>query len=220
MKRILQAIAFILLTSTAYSQIPYKVNFHDKSLARYEGLLVYFNESRGYMRINYYTKDNRYHVVNVDYKSQTGTLNDRSSYFFMTGSNPRFITDNSKDQQYNPDYFIWRKGRYEESWNLPSTTDDPKLNPVNEIPVDSFYQVDPLTVSESFLRKFFWNNEAEYFALKKLCGIDDGKTTTPVVTSNSKLHLIIVANTLIGDIGASCISDRDKLDYEFSSISE
>jgi len=222
MKRILQAIAILLLlTNTVNSQILYKVNFHDKTNAKYEGLMVYFNESRGYMRISYYSSDRRYHVVNVDYKSQTGTLSDGSGYFFMTGSNPRFITDNSKDQQYNPDYFIWRKGRYEESWNLPSTTDDPKLNPVNEIPVDSFYQVDPQTVSESFLRKFFWNNESEYFALKKLCGIDDGKTTTtPVVTSNNKLHLIIVANTIIGDIGASCISDRDKLDYEFSSISD
>ncbi len=204
----------------SYSQILYKVNFHDKNNNPYEGLLVYFNESRGYMRINYYSTDKRYHVVNVDYKSTTGTYGDGSSYFFMTGSNPKFITENSKDQTYNPDHFIWRKSSDELGWRLPSTTDDPKLNMANEIPVDSFYQVEPTLVSEAFLRKFFWNTEPEFFALKKLCLLGSDVTTTPVNTNGPKLHLIIVANTIIGDIGASCLADRDKLDYEFSSISD
>ncbi len=229
MKRIARFFAALVFTLTLIipfagrTQILYKVSFHDKNFSRYEGLMVYFNESRGYMRIGYYSSDNRYHVVNVDYKSYTGTYNDGSTYFFMTGSNPKFITENSKDQQYNPDYFIWVKDRYEERWGLPSTTDDPKLSQASLIPVDSFYQVEPYTVSESFLRKFFWNNEPEFFALKKICGLDNGKTPTVTPTVNTysaKLHLIIVANTLIGDIGASCIADRDKLDYEFSSISE
>lgn len=228
MKRVSLLPLIILLLSlftrceNSFSQILYKVNFHDKNYAPYEGLLVYFNESRGYMRINYYTADKRYHVVNVDYKSSTGNNTDGSSYFFMFGSNPKFITENSKDQTYNPDHFIWRKSKDELGWRVPSTTDDPKLNMANEIPVDSFYQVDPTNVSEAFLRKFFWNNEPEFFALKKLCGIGTTTTTTvtPVNTNAPKLHLIVVANTLIGDIGASCLADRDKLDYEFSSISE
>ncbi len=224
MKRFLLCSAVTLLLSLlsqfdAPAQILYKVNFHDKDNARYEGLLVFFNESRGYMRVNYYSSDNRYHVVNVDYKSSTGAFNDGSTYYFMAGSNPRYITDNSKDQKYNPDYFIWRKGKYEENWHLPSTTDDPKLDIANEIPVDSFYQVNPYTVSETFLRKFFWNNEPEFFALKKLCGLDN-TTVTPVNTNGAKLYLVVVANTKIGDIGPSCTADRDKLEYEFRSISD
>ena len=138
------------------SQILYKVNFHDKNNANYEGLLVYFNESRSYIRVSYYTADNRYHVVNVDYKSSTGSYQDGSSYFFMSGSNPKFITDVSKDQTYNPDHFIWRKSKGQQAWNLPSTTDDPQLNIANEIPVDSFYQLSPNLVSETFLRRYFW----------------------------------------------------------------
>ncbi|HEY6063238.1 MAG TPA: hypothetical protein VIV35_06490, partial [Chitinophagaceae bacterium] len=78
------AVALVLLFTsffqlTAHTQILYKVNFHDKKNAPYDGLLVYFNESRSYMRISYYTTDNRYHVVNVDYKSSTGSYNDGSS---------------------------------------------------------------------------------------------------------------------------------------------
>lgn len=208
-----------ILTQSAEAQILYKVNFHDKNSAPYEGLLVYFNESRSYMRINYYSADNKYHVVNVEYKSSTGSFNNGGTYFFMHGSNPKFITDISKDQKYNPDHFIWRKEKNQVAWKSPSTTDDPDLKFESEIPVDSFYQVNPYSVSETFLRKFFWTNEADFLSLKKLCGLVD-MPVNPVITSVSKLHLLIVANTLIGDIGPSCTSDRDKLDYEFRSIAE
>ena len=216
---LLAVIIFCLLQQTAGAQILYKVNFHDKNYGAYEGLLVYFNESSSYMRIAYYTPDKKYHVVNVDYKSSTGTYYDGSSYFYMSGSNPKFITLNPDKYTYNPDYFIWRKGATEINWKTPYTSDDPKLNVANEIPVDSFYQVNPSNLTETFLRKFFWDNESEFFALKKIAGL--GTTTvTPVNTGNVKLHLVVVANTLIGDIGPSCTSDRDKLDYEFRSIAE
>lgn len=219
--RLLAAILIFLSAAPELaSQILYKVNFHDKTNRPYEGLLVYFNESRSYMRINYYSTDNKYQVVNVDYKSSTGTFADGSTYFFMSGYNPRFITADSINQQYNPDYFIWRKGKGQQNWNKPSTTDDPKLNYNSEVPVDSFFQVDPYTVSETFLRKFFWSNEPDFFALKKVCGIDNNTVTTPTANTKAKLHLIVVANTLIGDIGPSCAADRDKLDYEFRSIAD
>lgn len=220
---VLPVLLVLLLTSTFHqsvqSQILYKVNFHDKNNASYEGLMVYFNESRAYLRVGYYTAGNKYHVVNVDYKSSNGTYYDGSSYFFMSGSNPKFITANPDKFTYNPDYFIWRKGANEMNWKQPSTSDDPKLNVANEIPVDSFYQLNPYTITETFLRKFFWNNESEFFALKKLCGLT--VTTTPTINTNgAKLHLIVVANTVISDIGPSCVADRDKLDYEFKSIAE
>lgn len=220
MRRILPLLfTCCLLQQFAHSQILYKVNFHDKSYNKYEGLLVYFNESRSYMRISYYSPDNKYNVVNVDYKSSTGTYYDGSSYFYMSGANPKYITENPNKYTYNPDYFIWRKGASEINWRQPFTSDDPKLDVKNEIAVDSFYQVNPYNISETFLRKFFWNNESEFFALKKICGLDN-TVVTPVTVPGAKLHLIVVANTLIGDIGASCLSDRDKLDYEFRSIAE
>jgi hypothetical protein len=171
------------------------------------------------MRISYYSANNKYQVVHVNYRSSTGSFNDGSTYFFMSGYGPRFITQDSADQKYNPDHFIWRKAKNQQTWNSPSTTDDPALKYENELPVDSFYQMNPYAVSETFLRKFFWNNESEFFALKKLCGLDN-TTVNPVTPSTATLHLFVVANTLIGDIGAGCAADRDKLDYEFKGIAE
>lgn len=210
---------FLVICGGINAQTLYKVNFHDKDNRPYEGLLVYFNESHSYMRINYYSTNNKYQVVHVDYTSSTGTFNDGGTYFFMSGFGPRFITPDSANQKYSPDFFIWRKGKGQQYWNKPSTTDDPKLAYSSEVPVDSFFQVNPFSVSETFLRKFFWSNEPDYFSLRKVCGLDP-VDVKPVVTTSAKLHLFIVANTLIGDIGASCSSDRDKLDYEFKSISD
>lgn len=45
-------------------------------------------------------------------------------------------------------------------------------------------------------------------------------TTTPVVTTDAKIHLIVVANTLISDIGTSCMVDENSIVNEFESISE
>jgi hypothetical protein len=214
----------LLLTSfcsNVKAQILYKVNFHDRTNAKYEGLMVYFNESKIYMRVSYYAPDNnKYQVVNVNYKSSTGTFPDGSVYFFMSGFSPRFITYDSAGQKYNPDHFIWRKKRDQQNWNRPSTTDDPKLSYASELPVDSFYQVNPYSVSETFLRKFFWDNEPDFFSLKKLCGLTNTRPTNNTDNSRANLHLVVVANTLIGDIGAGCRSDRDKLDYEFRGIAE
>ncbi|HWR33484.1 MAG TPA: hypothetical protein VN451_08165, partial [Chitinophagaceae bacterium] len=215
----LLAMFCILFQQSLTAQILYKVNFHDKNKTSYEGLMVYFNESNSYIRISYYASNNKYQVVHVNYKSSTGSFNDGSTYFFMSGYGPRFITEDSAGQKYNPDHFIWRKAKNQQNWNSPSTTDDPALKYESEMPVDSFYQVNPYTISETFLRKFFWNNESEFFALKKLCGLDN-TTVNPVTSSSTKIHLFIVANTLIGDIGAGCAADRDKLDYEFKGIAD
>lgn len=212
-------ICVLLLNQQLNSQILYKVNFHDQNYYNYEGLMVYFNESKIYMRVAYYTADKKYHVVNVNYKASTGSYADGSVYFFMSGSNPKFITHDSANQRYYPDHFIWRKGKEQSTWNKPSTTSDPKLSYASELPVDSFYQLGPYSVSETFLRKFFWYNEPDLASLKKLCGITSPTPVTPVST-RSNLHLVVVANTLIGDIGAGCRADRDKLDYEFRGITE
>lgn len=207
-------------SSSLHAQILYKVNFHDKDNARYDGLMVYFNESSSYMRITYYSSDSKYQVVNVNYKSSTGTFNDGSTYFFMSGYSPRFITADSGTQKYNPDHFIWRKGKNETTWRNPSTTDDPKLSYESELPVDSFYQMSPNTVSETFLRRYFWDNEDDFLSLKKLCGLTAPTINVNPVNAGTKLHLIVVANTLIGDIGAGCKADRDKLDYEFKGVAD
>ncbi len=216
-KWLLTACCVLVCYIGSYSQSLYEMKFTDKNKVEYTGLLVYFNESKGYMRIAY-TTNNVYNVVNVDYTSVAGKLGDNISYFFMKGSSPKFITDHAADARYNPDYFIWT-WKNGEAQKLPYTTDDSSFQVGNMLPVTSFIQLKTTEITDTYLRYFFGSNEIEYISLKKMCGITDLKD--PVVTNNGiTLHFVIVANTLIGDIGKSCNTDKDRLEYEFSSIAD
>ncbi len=228
-KKALICCFLILAGLKGFSQSLYEVKFTDKDKLVYTGLLVYFNESKGYMRIAY-TLDKVYNVVNVDYISVVGKLRDETNYFFMQGSHPRFITRHSSDQRYNPDYFIWTWGKGEEKKGLPYTTDDSTFKPDNMIRVNSFVQLKPENITDAYLHTFFDSNENEYFSMKKMCGIDKPDNHTVVYNNNTRtttstnknltLHFIIIANTLDGTIGKGCSADKDRLEYEFSNIAD
>ncbi|PWU03685.1 MAG: hypothetical protein C5B52_02975 [Bacteroidetes bacterium] len=201
-----------------YSQSLYELKFTDKNKVQYTGLMVYFNESKAYMRVSY-SINNVYNVVNVEYSSVAGKLGDTLNYFFMKGRNPVFITDHKPDAKYNPDFLIWTWGKNESNNKLPYTTDDSTFQAANMIQVDSWRQLKTNEISDTYLRYYFGSNEDQYFSLKKMCGLTEVKD--PVVANNGiTLHFIIVANTSIGDIGKSCSTDKDRLEFEFSSIAD
>jgi hypothetical protein len=312
-------ITLCLIGQVSFAQSLYQVKFEDKNHVSYKGLMVYYNESKAYMRISY-TNNNQVNVVNVDYISVAGKLADGTNYFFMQGSNPKFMTDNPDKQKYNPDYFIWTY-KTDADRGLPFTTDDSTFNKDNLIKVEEFSQLKPETVTEAYLRVFYGRYEPELYGMEKMCGIrgvednivrtddnpdndkyktdkdkdvtdnttdkkkdnttdrtdkndnknytdrkdtkkddtkkddtntpdkrdpnsygntkktndrndrvnnDDKKTnnddkkntTTTKKNSNITLHFVIVANTLDGTIGKSCVNDKDRLNYEFSSIAD
>jgi hypothetical protein len=79
-------------------------------------------------------------------------------------------------------------------------------------------------VTERYLRSFYRSNEADFFDIKRMFGIDT-PTPTPepaaetTHTKNATLHLIIVANTAISDIGEGCNVDKRNLINEFQEVS-
>ena len=85
-----------------FSQTFYELKFSDKAGNSYTGFMVYISESESYMRMAYYN-NSEYRVVNVSYDAKTGTLDDGTHYFVMSGSNPTYITDHGRGENYNPD---------------------------------------------------------------------------------------------------------------------
>ena len=297
-------IALCLIAKGSFAQSLYEVKFEDKNHVEYKGLMVYYNESKANMRISY-TSNNQYNVVNVDYISIAGKLNDGTNYFFMQGSNPRFIKENPDKQRYNPDYFIWTY-KTDADRGLPFTTDDSTFNKDNMIRVEEFKQIKPETLTETYLTNFYGKYETELYGLEKMCGLrgvednnvknddnrddhkyttdkdkdvsdkrntdkntdntndrkdrntdnkdpnsyattkrpdnrnnndmvsnddtrntirnnnDDKRNTNTIKTNNGPitLHFVIVANTLDGTIGKSCVSDKDRMNIEFNNIAD
>ena len=204
-------IFFILMAGfTARSQSLFEIKFTDKQKIQYSGFLVFFNETNAYMRIAY-NYNNVYTVVNVSYTSRNGTNAQGTKFSMLTGYSPVFITENKANLRYNPDYLIWFFDNASQTWSKPYVTDDSLLNPNSYVMVDIYNKLDPKNITDEYLRRFFASNEADYFSLKNMCGL----TTTDVVTKtenkSSRLHLVLIANTLDPTIGVGCTTDETNL---------
>lgn len=217
----------------SYAQNLYEIKFTDPDKNTYKGFMVYFNEKECYMRIAY-TVDKKYNVVNVDYTSSNVT-EDKINYFIMAGSNPTFITAKANEKDaYNPDTFIWEFSEKDNNDdkdvdNLPYTSDDPDFKPESFRKVDSYTEVKANQLNDVYLKQFFRTDEPQYKLLKQIwtdtqtnTNTSTNTNTTTTTTSNKdiKLHLIMVANSLIGDIGESCATDSRVMMNEFDGIAE
>jgi hypothetical protein len=208
-----------LTFQTAGAQTFYEVTFQAAGIT-YKGFLVYFNEEDAYMRIGY-THRGTYHVVDVKYKSisyQEGGTN----FFVMLGSNPTYITSASRGLTYNPDHFFWFwEGDYNNQ--LPYVTDDPDFKEQNVIQTKSYREVDAKEFTPTYLRQFFRTDEQQYKALLRMNSESNATNTSQNTNQNNssiKMHLVLVVNTDIADIGQSCKVDGTIMETEFREIAK
>ena len=212
----------------ANAQNLYEIKFTDADKNAYKGFMVYFNEKECYMRVAF-TANKKYNIVNVEYNSSNVT-EDKVNYFIMTGSNPTFITKKDKDE-YNPDTFIWafsEKDNDDDSDDdgLPYVSDDPEFKPESFKKADSYTAVEANQLNDAYLKQFFRTDEPQYKLLKQAWTDTQTSTNTNTTTTTTesnkdiKLHIIMVSNSLIGDIGESCAADSRVVVNEFDGIAE
>lgn len=227
-----------------FSQTFYELKFSDKEGNMYTGFMVYVSESESYMRMAYYS-DNQYRVVNVSYDAKTGTLEDGTHYFVMYGSNPTYITDYNRGESYNPDCFVWLWSDTQD-YGLPYVTDDPNFAEESFKQVDSYTELDPHNFTAEYLNQFYSTTEPDYLALMEMVGDSYNSYTNNDVNYNENtynnensnennqnnnnsnntysgavtMHLVIVANTAITDIGPSCEKDKQRMIAEMESVTD
>lgn len=187
----------------------YEIKFTTANV-EYKGLLVLFNESNMYMRVAYKV-NNIYKVVNVSYTSEHVT-EDGEEFLVLMGSDPKFIT--GADQNgYNPDHLV-----FADILETPFVVFDIE-DPDNGVLADSFKALKKGEVTDSYLRQFYRSEESDYFALRKIFGLENKTApSTKPAEKPATLHLVVVANTAIGDIGSGCAVDQRNLESEFAGI--
>jgi Caspase domain len=207
-------IFFIVLTTYVKGQSLYEIQFTGPDKSKYTCFLVYYNENNAYMRIRYHNQDGALRVVQVKYTGESGKYVNGESYFSLTGETPAFITEKSDKESYNPDYFVWMGNN-----TIPYTTDaSPDANGKRTVfPVDSYIKLDPKQLKSDYLRAFYRETDRDYLSLIKMSD-DNQVNKRPVSDKDITLHLIVLANTQIFDIGKGCEVDMNHLDYEFDDI--
>lgn len=214
MKKLL-FIFFLLSFVCVNAQSIYEIKFTgNKDAKKYTCLLIYYNENDAYMRINYFNAANNYRVVEVRYTGKSGKYPDGRPYFSLTGGTAVFIADKTEGETYNPDYFVWINNE-----SLPYTTDAlPDVNGNRTVyQVESYLKLDVKSLTKTYLHSFYNEWDADYIAFSKMTS-DYAIKDTRTKNAGTTLHLIVLANTAIFDIGPGCAVDLMHLDNEFSAI--
>ena len=211
-------ILFLIFYFGINAQSLYEIKFDDKNKNSYKALLVFFHDNNSYMRVSY-NDMNGYNVVEIRYKMEYGTATNGQKYCMLKKvTNPAFITVKFPNQTYNADYFLWFLNSTTGQYDTPYTTDDSTFNSVNYRKVISYQKLNPLTLTETYLRGFFGSNEPKYTDIQKMCGVIKVPTKSATYSQNTKLHFILVAATNDIKIGTSCRNDRFNLVNQFKGI--
>lgn len=239
------SVLMLFQAGRSFSQSFYELKFSDRAGNLYTGFMVYISESESYIRMAYYN-NSEYRVVNVTYDAKTGTLDDGTHYFVMSGSNPTYITDHARGESYNPDTFVWLWSD-DRDYGLPYVTDDPNFAEENFKQVDSYTELDPHNFTKEYLNQFYATDEEDYLALMNMVGDEYNSYTNNDVNYNNDtynnensnytnnntnnnnsnnnsgkvtMHLVIAANTAISDIGPSCEKDKQRMISEMESVAD
>jgi len=229
----------VVYSGSLFSQNFYEIKFTDRAGNEYNAFLVYKSESDAYMRVAFYS-NSEYRVVNVPCEAKTGTLDDGTHYFVLYGSSPTYVTDHNRGEQYNPDTFVWLWGNGTE-YGLPYVTDDPNFSEESFKQVDSYTDLNPNEFTQEYLNQYYATDERDFLALMNMVNDNYNSYTNNDVDYNNTnynnentsytnnnntnggkvtMHLVIVANTAISDIGASCEKDKQRMVNEMEAVSD
>lgn len=204
----------ITLVSPISAQSLYEIQFSgEQDTTRYKAFLIYYNEKDAFMRISYYNAGKEFRIVEIMYEGEAGKFTNGKSYFSLTGKTPRFITRKNETENYHPDYFVWIGDE-----TLPYTSDTFEDSTSRRVVrrVTSYRRVKPSRLTEEFLSSFFLQHEENYTALLEM---NKRANSNPEFNEqDATLHLIILANTRIRDIGSGCKVDVEHLEDEFEGI--
>lgn len=216
------AVIFVQQTLQAQQSIYYfKYHFPQAGdAAIYQAFLVRYEDGTGFIRVSYTDPDNNQPVL-VDMEMEEGYETSKkgkvdSSKLYFEGYDPVIIHGDTT-AGYNSDIFWFRLNKqngYFEPWDIESPDDS-----TGEVDTGEYLEsrlLDEKDLTRDFIAQFFdeKDNIFDNFV--------DTATTRQLTTTdkNTKLFLIIAANTLDPDIGPTCESDRKATESTFKDLTE
>ncbi len=241
MKRILLLI-LLALNFQANSQNLYDMRWTNEGV-EYYGFMVFFSEENVYMRIGYYSGE-AWTVVESQYLYEVG---EDGEIITMVATASEFLQNENGDT-WDPDHIFWYIDEETKDWAGPYLITDSELAAENydNIQESEFTEVDVKTLTEEYLKFFYWDTDHDYQVfMAEASGVEadvtdtyedvetdgyednSGNTTedpNPASESTSSgdvtLHIMVVANTSISDIGPSTLVDVNNILNEFAGIVE
>jgi hypothetical protein len=183
----------------------------------YAGFMIYFNEDDIYMRVGY-TFNGSYNLTHTEYHYDLETKSD--GYVMMEGLEASYVIQQT-DSEYEPFHIFWALDD-DNSWMGPFALDHRHARNDNfdDIVEIKLTELNPTLLTEEYLQWFYLPEDEDYYTL-----LAAKQQPTPATASSNNntsgqktLHFIMLANTLIPDIGPSTNLDLHNASNEFEGI--
>lgn len=212
--RLLFALVSLFPLHPLFSQTLYDMRWSSEGID-YAGFMIYFNEEDIYMRVGY-SYNGGYNLTHTEYHYDTESQ--REGLVLLEGLGSEYVYSQS-DSEYEPFHIFWALDD-DNQWLGPLALDNYHLSNDNydDIVEVTLTELNPNTLTEEYLQWFYTPEDPDYYAL---LGIGTDPNSQPVTTTpagGSTLHFIMIANTLIPDIGPSTNLDMHNASNEFEGI--
>lgn len=219
MKSIIFILSLTIFCSvkTCFGQSFYEVKWTGNDAVNYKGFLIYNSDNDALMRVAF-TVNGVYKVAEYKVTSKYFTTADGINYYLMNGENAIFVF-NGNYQGYSADKFLFAdldSQHHFKNLYAYDENDLAKSNLAELMRPATWRALDPKAdFTEPYIHEFYGTYEHNYTALVSMINTPKEYNST---SSNAKLYLVIVANTLDNSIGTGCEVDRRKLVNEMNSI--
>lgn len=223
--RYLVAIIVFFICNCCYAQTSvYELNysFNVKGVTeQYQAFMVRNGDGTGFMRVRFTDEQTNTPVV-IDMGIQEHYMGDEneldnkntdSSILVFEGYDPQVIVGNANNA-YDPDMFWFYKNAqtgYFEPEAVVSIDDDNK-EVVGELQMRLLNEKD---LTKELMAQYFTPEENIYTNV-----VEEANTRIPVAEKNTRLFLVVVANTEDITIGTTCVVDKDATYKTFSQLAE
>ena len=208
--KLIKGILILLITFLSvhiFAQDVYEVRY-SKDAITYKCLLIEKDNGNFYMRIRYTDKTDNVRLVQTDYSILRGSSNGKG-YKILKADTPKYIS-RQDDDNYAAVHLFFNEN-VATPWIYFDLSDSK-----SKIPAERYRKLAKGKVSEAYLKQFFFSKEDEFEELMQILEVGEAANPNRFTT----LHLIVVANTKITDIGAGCRVDERNIVREFESIAK
>lgn len=221
----------LIISQNIAAQTFYELIYNDLNGKEAHGLMFYVDDQNCHLRLwNYVGKE---HTLNAyDYITAKADENDEANYTIMASD-----SDNSPIL-----IWLWDEDESEERQLVPYISFDEDDEPEDWVRAESFVEIPLTLLKPSYLNQFYTDEEDFY---KQVCEAhyealqseretaQEGaaeeieaaeaevaeKGSSMSVSSRPVLHLFVVANTEVADIGSACRTDYNNITNEMQGIS-
>ncbi len=204
---------WIIVAISAQTQTLYDIRWNLNGID-YAGFMIYFNEEDIYMRVGY-QYGNGYNLVHSEYQYTVDYQQDGVTLF--EGLETQYVQQTT-DGSYQPFHFFWAWDDEDASWFGPLAIDAYNLEQDNfdAVVEVAMIELDPMKLTEEYLQWFYLPSDPDYYTL---LSASQPNTETPTYAGEvPTLHFLMIANTLIPDIGPSTNLDLHNASNEFEGI--